>query len=102
MSDRKQSPALASHSMLRELVDVISTNVAILDDYIKREDLENPNFNEEQSAGLALPTDLQICQTRILEATEDLQALVAGPAGYIQRQTLEVIVPTAGGSSSVY
>ncbi|KAL9124976.1 MAG: hypothetical protein Q9217_005755 [Psora testacea] len=75
--------------MLRELVNVISTNVAKLDDHIKGEGLKNPDFSAEQPPVLALPPDLHVCRDKILEATEDLQALIAGPAGHLQRQTLE-------------
>ena len=51
---------------------------------------EGPSFDLETSPKLDLPEEITKARDAELEANEELQALMLGPVGCLQRQTLYV------------
>lgn len=77
-------------SRLCELASVISTNTSIYNNYLLANGHPHPSFTTKTPAKIHLPTPIAEVRNTILEANEELQALILGPVGHLQRQTLDV------------
>lgn len=73
-------------SRIAELASIISSNTSQVDDYISARGL--PPLSFEPNASLkpdTLPHDIQSAQNAILEATDELNALILGPEGTLRQ-----------------
>ena len=74
-------------SRIAELASIISSNTSQVDDYISTHGL--PPLSFEPNASLkpdTLPHGIQSAQHAILEATDELNALMLGPEGILRQQ----------------
>ena len=73
-------------SRIAELASIISSNTSQVDDYISTRGL--PPLSFEPNANLkpdTLPDGIQSAQNAILEATDELNALMLGPHGIFRQ-----------------
>ena len=77
-------------SRLQELTSQISINTSIYSDYLRANGWPQPSFSTDTTPKVDLPPDIVKVRNTVLEASEELQALMLGPIGYLQRQTLDV------------
>ena len=72
-------------SRIAELASIISSKTSQVDDYISTQGLPPLSFEPNGSLKLnTLPEDIQLAQNAILEATEELNALMLGPEGILR------------------
>ena len=74
-------------SRIAELASIISSNTGQIDDYISTHGL--PPLSFEPNGSLepdTLPHGIQSAQNAILEATDELNALMLGPDGILKQQ----------------
>jgi hypothetical protein len=69
---------------------IIAANTAIYDDYFRKNGLPTPSHGVETPPTIDLPAEIIEVRNKIVEATTELQALVQGPALYLQMQTFQV------------
>lgn len=74
---------MASHSRIVELASAILSNTKAVDEYISINGLPTPSFAIEAPPILPLPEDISKSRDKILEASEELRALVAGPLPHL-------------------
>ena len=74
-------------SRIAELASIISSNTSQVDDYVSTHNLPplsfEPNGHLKQDT---LPDTIQSAQHAILEATDELNALMLGPDGILRQQ----------------
>ncbi|KAK3703365.1 hypothetical protein LTR37_014471 [Vermiconidia calcicola] len=70
---------MATKSRIAELSAIISTNTAILDDYLTSNNLPHPSFDAATSPSPRYPPDAEAARVAIEEATAELNELVQGP-----------------------
>ncbi|KAK3708531.1 hypothetical protein LTR37_011426 [Vermiconidia calcicola] len=70
---------MAAKSRIAELSAIISTNTAILDDYLTSNNLPHPSFDAAGPASPSYPPDAEAARVAIEEATAELNELVQGP-----------------------
>ena len=74
-------------SRIAELASIISSNTTQVDDYISTHGLPPLSFEPSQDSEQAtLPTTIQAAQHAVLEATDELNALMLGPEGILTQQ----------------
>ena len=76
---------MMSSSRIAELASIISSNTSQVDDYISTRGL--PPLSFEPNASLkpdTLPDGIHSAQKAILEATDELNALMLGPEGILR------------------
>lgn len=66
---------------ITELSSVISSVTSKYDDYLSAQGLPTPSFDPGAPPFLPLPPDVAEAKQLILEATDELHALIAGPLG---------------------
>ena len=69
-------------SRIVELASIISSNTSLVDEYISAHDLPPLSFEPN---GSSLPDGILSAQTAILEATDELNALMLGPEGILRQ-----------------
>jgi hypothetical protein len=82
---------MAGQSRIVELASIIQTRTQLIDDFLKAHDLPTPSFSVDASPDLPLPESLIKSRDEILEASEEIKALMEGPMGHLTR----LISPTA-------
>lgn len=70
-----------SRSRIVELAGIIQEHTAKVDSYLSSHDLPTPSFDVSYPARVALPPEIQASQDAVLEASDELTALLLGPAG---------------------
>lgn len=78
---------MGDRSRIAELAHVIESRTLELDNHFRAHNLPSPSFSIDQSPDLSLPGSLLKSQNEILEASAELQALVAGPLAHLTRLT---------------
>lgn len=86
-------------SRLCELASTISISTSIYNDYLVNNEQPKPSFSPDTLSKMDLPPDIAKARDTVLEASEELQALILGPVGHLQRQTLDVCEASLRGSS---
>jgi len=81
-------------SRLCELASTISISTSIYNNYLQDHGLPQPSFLPDAPPKMDLPPHIAKARDTILEASEELQALMLGPVGHLQRQTLDVFNPS--------
>ena len=88
------APSLAMEteppSRISELASIIATNTAIYDNYMCSQGFPSPSFSINTPFKLDLSYEASLARDAVLEASTELQALIHGPLGYLQNQTLDV------------
>lgn len=84
---------MAERSRITELACIIESRTAELDSYFKAHNLPCPSFSVDTPPSVALPISLLRSQNEILEASAELQALVAGPLAHLTRLTSPTVSP---------
>lgn len=73
-------------SRIVELASIISTKTNLVDEYFSTQSLPPLSFEPiEDSQQYTLPDSIQAAQKEILEATDELHALMLGPMGILNQ-----------------
>ncbi|KAF2730279.1 sterigmatocystin 8-O-methyltransferase precursor [Polyplosphaeria fusca] len=70
-----------SPSRIVELAGIIQDHTTKVDSYLSTHDLPAPSFDVSYPARVPLPPEIQASQDAVLEASDELTALLLGPAG---------------------
>ncbi|KAL2059185.1 hypothetical protein ABVK25_000477 [Lepraria finkii] len=70
-------------SRMAELALLIATNTANIDTHLASKGLPTPSFDANQPAHLLNDTELAAARRAVLEATDELHALMLGPIGIL-------------------
>lgn len=70
-------------SRVSELSSLIATHTAKIDAYLDSRDLPSPTFEPEQPLNVFFDEAIAISRQAILEATDELHALMLGPIGIL-------------------
>ena len=70
-------------SRIVELSSIISENTAKVDSYLTEQNLPFPSFDPSSEFTPALPRDIKVFQDAVLEATDELNALLLGPVRFV-------------------
>ena len=70
-------------SRIAELAGIISANTAEIDAYIAARGLPSPSFDADSPPELLLCAEVAELRQRILDATDELHALMLGPVGVL-------------------
>ncbi|KAI9729773.1 MAG: hypothetical protein M1818_008387 [Claussenomyces sp. TS43310] len=73
-------------SRIAELASTIQHHTSKVDAYLVEQGLPSPSFDVSTPGRLPLPPHIQASSAAILEATDELNALISGPVGTIARQ----------------
>ena len=74
---------MASKSRIAELASRIQTYTADIDSYLASQRLPSPSWDLETAPTVLLSDAAQASQTALLEAMEELRALVLGPVPFL-------------------
>lgn len=66
---------------IKELSSVIASSTSSFDNYLSAQALPTPSFDPGTPPFLPLPPNVAEARQQILEATDELHALIAGPLG---------------------
>ena len=80
---------------MKELAAIIATNTRQLDAYFAKEGLPSPSFDQNSPAGLLLNSDVVGYRQAILDATDELHALMQGPIDILSRQPVSIREPSS-------
>jgi hypothetical protein len=69
----------APNNRIVELASIIQRNTIKVDEYITRSGLPSPSFNIQAPPQLDFPEQISAVRTAIIEAMDELQALLLGP-----------------------
>ena len=78
---------MTSRSRILELAARIHGRTKEIDEFLCTNNLAKPSFAIDALPHLSLPKELCHAQDEILEASEELQALIAGPLPHLMRMT---------------
>ena len=70
-----------SSSRIVELAGIIQEHTTKLDSYLLSHDLPAPSFDVSYPARVTLPPEIEASQDTVLEASDELTALLLGPVG---------------------
>ncbi len=80
-----------SPSRIVELASIITTKTNQVDDYLSTHGLPPLSFEpNEEAQGYTLPNSVQGAQNAVLEATNELHALMLGPMGILTQQLVRL------------
>ncbi|KAF4633303.1 hypothetical protein G7Y89_g4822 [Cudoniella acicularis] len=77
---------MASSNIIVELSTLIHENTLKVNEHLTSNGLPTPSFDITQPARLTLPPHIQSLQEAIVDASDELRALMLGPIGYISHQ----------------
>ena len=72
-----------ARSRIAELASLIANSTADIDNHLAAKGLPTPSFNADQPTHLLDDSDLAISRRNIIEATDELHALMLGPVGIL-------------------
>ena len=75
-----------SPSRIVELAAIIQEHTTLVDTYLTSNKLPTPSFDISYPIRVAVPPTIQASQEAILDASDELSALIVGPAGISARQ----------------
>ena len=78
---------MADQSRILELASIIGSRTLQLDNHYKAQNLPSPTLSVDAGPELPLPVSLSRSRDEVLDASTELQALVAGPLGHLTRLT---------------
>ena len=77
-------------SRIAELATIIATNTKHVDTHLANKGLPSLSFNADSPAGVLLDGDITTSRQTLLDATDELHALVQGPVDIIKRQPVSI------------
>jgi hypothetical protein len=72
-----------TQTRIAELASIISTQTGIVDQYLQSHGIASPSFEVSYIETTPLPQEIIASKNAIFEATEELNALIAGPIGIL-------------------
>lgn len=75
-----------------ELASIIYEHTQKIDTYLTSQNLPTPSFNSAYPPKLSLPLGIQNGQEAVLEASDEITALMLGPAGCIAHQSVRASI----------
>jgi hypothetical protein len=72
-----------AQTRIAELATIISTQTTFVDQYLQSHGISSPSFDAEYNEMTTPPKEITASKNAILEATEELNSLIAGPVGYL-------------------
>lgn len=73
-----------------QLASIIASKTTQCDQWFASKGIPQPSFDEDLTFASTIPDDITEAREKVIEATTELQALMLGPAGYVQQQMREV------------
>jgi hypothetical protein len=75
----------SNSSRIAELASVISSNTKIVDEHLASKGLPSPSFAADNPPALLFGhgTDIETSRQAVVDATDELQALMLGPTGIL-------------------
>ena len=72
---------MASQTRIAELAEIISTNTAIVDGYIREHGVPSPSFEPDEPSSIAIPLSKEVtdAQAEVISSTQELHNLMKGP-----------------------
>ena len=70
-------------SRISELAAIVAERTAEIDAYVAAENLPSPSFDPEFTPGVLLGPKIAASRQAILDATDELHALMLGPVGIL-------------------
>jgi hypothetical protein len=80
------NPLKMPPTRIAELASIIYHHTQKVDAYLASQNLPTPSFDIACPPRLLLPPDIQNSQEAVLEASDEITALMLGPAGLVARQ----------------
>ena len=75
-----------------ELASLIHDHTVKVDDYLASQKLPSPSFGVSNPAKLSLPPQIEASKDAVLEASDELHALMQGPVVYIAAQPVVTVL----------
>ena len=82
--------AESASSRISQLASTISANTAIFDAYLASNGIPSLSFSTGTPSKIDVPQNIAEARDAVIDASGELQALLLGPRGHLQRQTWEV------------
>ena len=79
---------MASSRRLVELATIIHEGTIQIDEFLASEGKPSPSNNVNDPLKMQLPQELTQTQTKVVEATDELQCLLRGPLGFFTFSTV--------------
>ncbi|KAL8856173.1 MAG: hypothetical protein Q9178_007211 [Gyalolechia marmorata] len=76
---------------ITELAAIIADNTKHVDAHLAQRGLPSPSFDPDSPAGALLHSDVIASRRAILEATDELHALMRGPVDILTRQPVSIL-----------
>ena len=76
---------MASTTRIAELAALIQSNTTALDKYLKEQNIQSLSFEIDAPESLSLPAKIAESREAVLDATDELHALVLGPVQSLMR-----------------
>lgn len=71
-------------SRIAELAALVSSNTAIVDEYLASNSLPTPSFDENGPVNLQLSPEAETARNAAIDASMELQALLLGPENLLR------------------
>ena len=85
---------------ITELAAIIADNTKHIDAQLAQRGLPSPSFDPDSPAGALLHSDVIASRRAILEATDELHALMRGPVDILTRQPVSTLYKPVIGSAA--
>lgn len=79
-------------SRISELAALIAANAAIVDGHLASEGLPSPSFSPDTPVHLFARSNITEARQAILEATDELHALMLGPTGILTAPSVRAML----------
>ena len=80
---------MAPTSRMAQLASVIQTHTTIVDEHIALQKLPSPSFHVNAPPQLQLPEAISSSRDAVIEAMDELQALMLGPLDFLFNQIVQ-------------
>ena len=77
-------------SRILDLASIVHEHTRQIDEYLSSNGLQSPSF--DVSSPRNLPSAVEVSQSRVLEAMDELNALLLGPVRYVASHPVDVAV----------
>ena len=84
--------AASQSSRIVELASIIANRTNECDQWFASKGIPSPSFDQDLSFSVTVPEHIAQAREQVIEASAELQALMLGPAGFLQQQMREVIM----------
>ena len=84
-----------ARSRIAELASLIANRTADIDNHLAAKGLPTPSFDADQPTHLLNDSKLATSRRNIIEATDELHALMLGPVGILTSPSVRTVKPRA-------